>query len=252
LFPAVSVFSKKMSVVFFIIKKKNAHKTITFLTFLDTILILFFSCAAAWWLIFALSLLLGCNAAAVHNAVETLSVDQVWEGGTNSPTSVISKTLFTGLDTSLYTYTLTMKVFETDFDAIDEYVDDIFAGSTTLSSYCNPGIQEGTQYYTCVAGQDVSATAVPTALPTVSSTVDEQWEGGTNSPTSGVSHSFTGLDTSHYTYTLNSTDFASSNEHVDKISAGSTTLSSKCNPGVDNGGVFYTCVAGRDVSTRAH
>jgi hypothetical protein len=62
--------------------------------------------STSWgWLIFGLYLLLGCNAAAVHNAVKTLSVDQVWEGGTNYPTSGVSHS-FTGLDTSLYSYTL--------------------------------------------------------------------------------------------------------------------------------------------------
>jgi hypothetical protein len=78
------------------------------------------------------------------------------------------------------------------------------------------------------------------------------WEGGTNYPLDGVSHTFTGLDTSQHAYFLMvqayATDFGSNSEYVDGIYAGTTSLSSHCNPGVDTGGFYYTCVAGHDVT----
>jgi hypothetical protein len=166
---------------------------------------------------------------AVPTALPTVSytVDEQWEGGTNSATSGVSHS-FTGLDTSLYMYYLTVEVFETDFNDVTEYVDGIYAGSTTLSSNCNPGVESGTQYYTCVAGQGVTADVSSGSLTVLTTATSEVnygpyngyylyvkytllkthlpppvvWEGGTNSPTTGVSHSFTGLDTSLYSYTL--------------------------------------------------
>jgi hypothetical protein len=103
-----------------------------------------------------------------------------------------------------------VEVFETDFDATSEYVDGISAGSTTLSSNCNPGVESGTNYYTCLSGQDVNAdvssgslTVLTTATSEVNfgpyngyylyvkytlsktlvATLPMVWEGGTNSPT---------------------------------------------------------------------
>jgi len=174
---------------------------------------------------------------------------------------------------------LTVEVYETDFDASSEYVDEIVAGSTVLSSNCNPGVQEGGAFYTCVSASDVTADVSGGSLlvntigssevnccgyltyylyvkytlsktPVASGGLS--WEGGTNSPTSGVSYSFTGLDTSLYSYVLTvevyETDFDASSEYVDEIVAGSTVLSSNCNPGVQEGGAFYTCVSASDVT----
>jgi hypothetical protein len=79
------------------------------------------------------------------------------------------------------------------------------------------------------------------------------WKGGTNSPSGGIFHSFTGLDTSLHSYVLtvevHANDFFSSSEYVDEVSVGYRTLSSFCNPGVDNGEYFYTCVSREDVTS---
>jgi len=253
---------------------------------------------------------------------------------------------FNGLDTYLYTYSLTVMVYETDFDGNNEYVDGIYAGSTTLTSYCNPGTAVGGAYYTCISYEDVTEsvnstgslfvkatatstvdispyngyvlyvkfilyreirpvptsplptevpssvpigdptcesssiptgeptmlptsvpsvvpTGIPTSMPsgepsympTALPTASPVWEGGTNQPTSGVSHVYTGLNSSLFTYTLTvnvyETDFDFETEYVDGIHAGSTKLDSFCNPGVQGGGGYFTCVANRDVTEEA-
>jgi hypothetical protein len=217
------------------------------------------------------------------SAVPTASVE-VWEGGRysifDSSRSVVHD--FTDLDTIVFSYVLTVEVYETNFFSTDEYVNRIVSGYTTLSSFCNPGVDDGGGFYTCVSGHDVSgdvssgtltvsssATSYVDAYPykgydfyvkyTLTSTVVSTtpgvsvWEGGTNSPTSGVSYTFQGLDTSQYTYALTvevyANDFSSSNEFVSSISTFYDTVSSLCNPGVDNGEYFYTCVSQRDVTS---
>jgi hypothetical protein len=101
-------------------------------------------------------------------------------------------------------------------------------------------------------------TPVPSSSPTITSQPSSAygtvvvWEGGTNSPVDGVSCTFTGLHPSQHTYYLMvqvyTTDFEGLYAYVDGIHAGSMTLSSFCNPGVSDGGVYYTCVLSHDVT----
>jgi hypothetical protein len=204
---------------------------------------------ACGFIFLAISVLLGCEAEG--NEINVLSenvittsnavVHQTWDGGSNSPTSGVSYT-FTGLSTQQYTYTLTVEVYATDFFSSTEYVNSISAGSTTLSSFCNPGVDSGGYYHTCVTDRDVTSavssgslvirttatseinccaysgyylyvkvtltpslrgvTPTPTSQPTSSASTSATLEGGTNSPASGLTGTFYGLDTSAYTNTL--------------------------------------------------
>jgi hypothetical protein len=175
-----------------------------------------------------------------------------------------------------------VEVYETNFYRYYEYVRKISAGSTTLSTDCNPGADDGGYFYMCVSDEDVTAEVSSGSLLveayatsyvdnypyngysfyvkyTLASTVVSTtpgvsvWEGGTNSPTTGIVYTFTGLDTSLYTYVLAvevyETNFYTSSQYVSYIYAGSTIVASSCDPGVDNGGAYYTCVSGQDVTT---
>ena len=78
-----------------------------------------------------------------------------WEGGTNSPESGVAVT-FTELNTSLYTYYLTVDVYATDFAWVGEFVDGIYAGTTIMSSFCNPGVDNGYFFYNCLTHYGVT------------------------------------------------------------------------------------------------
>jgi hypothetical protein len=207
---------------------------------------------------------------------------------------------FSGLDTTRYKYALSVEVYATDFQDASEYVDGIFAGGSILSSNCNPGVDGGGFYFSCVSSQDVTADVsggsllvkatatsqinccayngyylyvrytlspyvlslhVPTGAPSFAPSLypsasptgeRDMWEGGTNSPLVGVSHTFSGLDTASYTYSLTvevyATDFGFASEYVDGIFAGASLLSSNCDPGVDSGGYYFDCVSSEDVT----
>ena len=199
-----------------------------------------------------------------------------WKGGTNSPTDGAAIT-FVGLDPMLFKYDLSVLVYETDFASTYEYVDGIYAGSTSLSTFCNPGVDSGTSYYACVTNQSVTGDVTGGALTVLTTATSDinccsyngyylyvhyiltatardgfYWEGGTNVATSGVSHTFTGLDTSMHMYFLTvevfETDFASTTEYVDGIYAGAATLSTSCDPGLDNGGSYHTCIDNQTVT----
>ena len=214
---------------------------------------------------------------------------RLWEGGTVTPTSGVSYT-FSGLDNLHYSYILEVEVYATDFSDSSEYVNGIYSGTTTLSSFCDPGVDNGGYFYTCLTSQDVTGDVSgesltvrvtgtsqmnccayngyylyvkltlsqtsfipsPSLVPTSGAVSPRLWEGGTVTPTSGVSYTFSGLDNLHYSYILEvevyATDFSDSSEYVNGIYSGTTTLSSFCDPGVDNGGYFYTCLTSQDVT----
>jgi len=78
------------------------------------------------------------------------------------------------------------------------------------------------------------------------------WEGGTNSPTAGVSHTFTGLHpTSNYFLTVEvmGTDFDAAFEYVDSIYSGTSMLTSGCSSGVQCSNSYYACVSDEDVTS---
>jgi hypothetical protein len=62
--------------------------------------------------------------------------------------------VFSGLNTFLFNYSLTVEVYGTDFDDSSAYVHGVFAGSKTLTSFCNPG--SDSTFTTCIDGVDVT------------------------------------------------------------------------------------------------
>ena len=80
----------------------------------------------------------------------------MWEGGTNSSVYGILKT-FTGLDTSLYSYALTVDVYATDFGSSSEYVSSIDVASNSVVSFCDPGVDNGGYFYNCLHQYEVTS-----------------------------------------------------------------------------------------------
>ena len=223
-------------------------------------------------------------------------VNFYWEGGTNSPWNGISFT-FRGLSPIEVgqVVMLTVDVYATDFSSFSEYVDMISANGNTLSTYCDPGVDSGFYYYSCIYQYDVtnlvdsegklevftsgtsdincchyngyvlyvfyavdimsSPTSYPSALDPTPVPSEPQvtlsFEDGTNAATNGVTHMFTGVPNTvpvKLNVEVYTTDFDSSNEYVDLISANGNTISNFCNPGTQEGGYFFLCVNSYDVS----
>jgi hypothetical protein len=75
----------------------------------------------------------------------------VWEGGTNIPWRGANHSI-SHLPPPQNRWILNVFVYETDYDAITEYVTSIRVNNRVLSSYCNPNIQYGTIFYGCLVG----------------------------------------------------------------------------------------------------
>ena len=175
---------------------------------------------------------------------------------------------------------MTVDVYETDFKYQIESVTEITAEDRLLSAACDPGVADGNAFYTCISNVpvtdlvtssgDLSMAASGTAdvnqnpyegyyfylrftLTRMENTLFPYqyfaYEGGTNDAETGVSYTFTELDTDVSAYTLTvqvyNTDFISTNEYVRYIYASSTVLSTHCNP---SGSGFYSCIYEVDVT----
>lgn len=99
----------------------------------------------------------------------------------------------------------------------------------------------------------VMPTFTPTTLtPSMSPGFLETFEGGTNSVTNGVSHTFLHLAGHSEVYLrveVYETDFSDpDSEYVFSITANGAKLSSFCSPGVDKGRKFYLCLVDQNVA----
>lgn len=76
-----------------------------------------------------------------------------WQGGSNDPVAGVEHT-FTGLQPYDHLF-LTVEVYQTDYDTHLEYISLIQANSINVSTYCDPAVECGSDFSTCVYQEDV-------------------------------------------------------------------------------------------------
>lgn len=144
----------------------------------------------------------------------------------------------------------------TDFSEDDEYVDAIRVNGVTISSFCDPGVDSGGEFYTCLSIYDITDMVPPNGIVEVVTTATSEvaccgysgnplyvkytitykdgirdntpqdaeddliWEGGTNDFNTGLVHTFDDLDAG-YDYKLTvavvATDYEVSEKYIRAI-----------------------------------
>jgi hypothetical protein len=158
-----------------------------------------------------------------------------WTGGSVFPSRGVTHT-FTGLDTRLHTYALTVGILPTDYDDADEFIiTSISANNEVLVAPCAVNTARGSFFYYCLEGIDATYSVNKEGELTVltygtDSSIDSYftsggynlfvsyllaegnhtvaevapgvWEGGAVLSTTGARHVFTHLDSSLHSYAL--------------------------------------------------
>lgn len=80
---------------------------------------------------------------------------QAWEGGSNDVRSGVTH-VFDGIPmNSLAHLYLKVDVFVTDFSDTEEFISEISVNDHAIMTYCDPGLDSGQSYYTCLINEDI-------------------------------------------------------------------------------------------------